>query len=287
MGSRPWLQFYPSDWRGDPKLRICSLAARGLWIEMIALMHEANPRGHLLVNGIAPNEQQLSALTGTNAEQVSIWLSELESAGVFSRTDSGVIYSRRMTRDEQKAEISRKNGLQGGRPKKPGPEPNQNPEANPNGTSQIPDTRYQKKKSLCPKRKRVSYPNDFEAFWKGYPTDANMSKVEAFAQWERLEEEDRAAAAKSLEAFSYYCKRNPDYRPIHACRYLKNRRFDGHVKQVEEVREKQRPSFKFARGAPQYLAWNDYRTARGQPQLHKDEWWFPSEWPPGHPQGVT
>lgn len=39
--SDPWLKFYPTDWRSDPALKMCSLAARGLWIEMIALMHEA------------------------------------------------------------------------------------------------------------------------------------------------------------------------------------------------------------------------------------------------------
>jgi len=48
----PWMKFYPADWRSDPMLRLCSLAARGLWAEMICLMHEAEPYGSLLVNGI-------------------------------------------------------------------------------------------------------------------------------------------------------------------------------------------------------------------------------------------
>jgi len=48
---QPWLKFFPSDWRADPALRMCSLAARGLWIEMLCLMHEARPHGSLLVNG--------------------------------------------------------------------------------------------------------------------------------------------------------------------------------------------------------------------------------------------
>jgi hypothetical protein len=45
------MKFYPSDWRSDPMLRLCSLAARGLWMEMMCLMHEAEPYGSLLVNG--------------------------------------------------------------------------------------------------------------------------------------------------------------------------------------------------------------------------------------------
>src|SRR5690606_7390963 len=94
---------------------MCSLAARGLWIEMLALMHEANPCGHLLVNGIAPNAQQLSVLVGSPAD-VSDLIGELESVDVFSRTDSGVIYSRRMTRDEVKSEEAKANGARGGNP---------------------------------------------------------------------------------------------------------------------------------------------------------------------------
>jgi hypothetical protein len=62
--NRPWMKFYPSDWRADPALRMCSIAARGLWIEMICLMHEAAPRGSLRVNGQAVSEGQLAALAG-------------------------------------------------------------------------------------------------------------------------------------------------------------------------------------------------------------------------------
>ena len=46
-----WFKFYPSDWRADPALRMCSIAARGLWMEMLCVMHEATPRGSLLING--------------------------------------------------------------------------------------------------------------------------------------------------------------------------------------------------------------------------------------------
>jgi hypothetical protein len=282
VGDRPWLKFYPSDWRSDPKLRMCSLAARGLWIEMLALMHEANPRGHLLVNGIAPNNQQLSVLVGTTAD-ISELISELEAVDVFSRTDSGVIYSRRMTRDEEKSEAAKAHGTLGGNPAlrrtvKPGVKGGVKP--------QIPEARGQsleEEKSFRTKRSRVSYPTDFEDFWKAYPTDANMAKGEAFKEWQRLSAEDRQAAFASVEAFRFYCKRQPDYRPVHANRYLKQRRFEGHLKAVSEVRQKTKPSVKLLRGSPPFEAWNAYRARRGQPEITKSEWWFDSEWPPGHP----
>lgn len=116
MSKNPWMKFYPLDWRGDPKLRMCSMAARGLWIEILALMHEASPYGHLLINGKSPTDAQVAVLAGAPSDQVTGLLSELEAAGVFSRTKDSVVYSRRMIRDEKKSAVARKNGGRGGNP---------------------------------------------------------------------------------------------------------------------------------------------------------------------------
>lgn len=265
---------------------MCSLAARGLWIEMLALMHEANPRGHLLVNGIAPSDAQLSALIGSPLDQSLI--TELEQVGVFSRTEDGTIYSRRMTRDEEKAVIYRANGCQGGRPTNPKENQTTNQTQNQKPNTQIPEARNQSldKKILRPKRKSVSYQPEFKEFWKGYPSDANMSKLQAYNEWILLSDEDKNAATASLVAFRYYCKRNPDYRPVHANRYLKHRRFDGHLKAAAEVREKTKPQIKLCRGTPPFEAWQAYRKQVGQPPINTPEWWFPSEYPPGHPSAA-
>jgi hypothetical protein len=112
----PWFKFFPADWRADPALRMCGLAARGLWAECMCLMHEAEPYGHLIVNGHTVTETMLANLTGAGREQVTELLGELESAGVFSRTRKGVIYSRRMTRDDKKTRTASKNGKLGGNP---------------------------------------------------------------------------------------------------------------------------------------------------------------------------
>jgi hypothetical protein len=152
MTSQPWMKFYPSDWRSDQALRVCSLAARGLWIEMLCVMHTATPYGHLLINGSPVSDAQLAMLAGTSPNQISALVGELELAGVFSRTSKGVIYSRRMTRDEKKAVLARKNGKAGGNPNlwktKPNP-PSDNPPDKPyvNGedNAQKPDSRDQKK----------------------------------------------------------------------------------------------------------------------------------------------
>ena len=93
--SQWWFKFQPSSWRSAPELRMCSLAARGLWIDMLCLMHEAEPRGHLLVNGVEVSPKQLAAMSSVPLKQCLALLEELEDAGVFSR-ENGVIFSRRM-----------------------------------------------------------------------------------------------------------------------------------------------------------------------------------------------
>lgn len=114
--SQTWLKFYPSDWRADPALRMCSLAARGLWMEMLCVMHEADPRGSLVVNGKALTEAQVAGLAGCSLKEARRLMSELEVAGVFSREPDNTIFSRRIRRDAEKAEQDRLNGKRGGNP---------------------------------------------------------------------------------------------------------------------------------------------------------------------------
>ena len=112
----PWLKFYSADWRVDAPLRMCSYAARGLWVDMLTLMHEAQPYGHLLVSGMSPSAKDLAGLLGGTEREVTALLVQLEAKRVFSRTDEGVIYSRRMQRDAERAKQDRANGKRGGNP---------------------------------------------------------------------------------------------------------------------------------------------------------------------------
>lgn len=117
MTDRPYFNFYPSDWRGDPRLRMCSLAARGLWIDLISYMHEGTPYGHLTIDGHAPDESEIASLVARPVREVRAALNELTSKNVCSRTDGGVIFSRRMVRDKAKRERDVQNGKGGGNPK--------------------------------------------------------------------------------------------------------------------------------------------------------------------------
>jgi hypothetical protein len=111
----PFMKFFPRDWMGDDRLRLCSLPARGLWIDMLCLMHSAPRRGYLQTATGSPLPlEQLARSTGCSTEEVTRLVSELKAAGVPDCTEHGVIYSRRMVREESKREKCSQAGKQGG-----------------------------------------------------------------------------------------------------------------------------------------------------------------------------
>jgi hypothetical protein len=117
---RPSFQFYPKEWIWDLALRQCSIAARGLWADLLCLMHEGTPYGHLAdERGALPLEFVLR-LVGLPLDEYSRLLAELAERGVFSRTEDRVIFSRRMVRDEERRAQLAENGKRGGRPVKAG-----------------------------------------------------------------------------------------------------------------------------------------------------------------------
>jgi hypothetical protein len=130
----PWFKFYPSDWRADPLLRRCSLSARGLWIELITVMHESADYGHL---DPSLTERDIARLVGSPLKNVRSALAELERNRVFDRGEKRQIVSRRMVRDHAKAMKDKENGRKGGNP---GLMPGVNPEVK----AQIPEARIQR-----------------------------------------------------------------------------------------------------------------------------------------------
>lgn len=109
---RPAFQFYPKEWIWDLNLRQCSAGARGVWADLLCLMHEGTPYGCLS----APLNLVLRVVGLTECEY-SCFLEELGTHQVFSRNDSGMIYSRRMVRDEERRLLNKTNGKSGGNPR--------------------------------------------------------------------------------------------------------------------------------------------------------------------------
>jgi hypothetical protein len=114
----------------DPAVRVCSLAAQGLWINMLCMMFQTG--GYLHLASADSEHKTLGKLTGNRQEMIRKLLGELENAGVFSRTKEGTIYSRRILRDIAKAREDQENGRKGGNPKVlKGVNPPVNPPLNP------------------------------------------------------------------------------------------------------------------------------------------------------------
>jgi hypothetical protein len=142
------MKFYPADWRADPALRSCTIAARGLWIEMLCIMHEAEPYGSLLVKGKRLDKKQLAQLCGIPERECVVLMLELEGFGVFERDLDGTIYSRRMRRDRAKAIEDANHGKGGGNPKLKGKDKGGvNPQDKPEDKAQKLEATLQKKDS--------------------------------------------------------------------------------------------------------------------------------------------
>ena len=104
----------------DPSLRACSLAARGLWIDLLCLMHESPQRGYLLLTKTEPmHDEHIARCVGADQSLISNLIEELSKAGVLEFGDldgRNMICSRRMIRDESKREKCSAAGMRGGNP---------------------------------------------------------------------------------------------------------------------------------------------------------------------------
>lgn len=182
----PWMKFYPADWRADPALRMCSLAARGLWMEMLSIMHEADPRGSLLVNGAPIAAKQLANLCGATLRETITLLTELETSGVFSRAEDGTIFSRRMKRDDAKSARDKANGKTGGNPRlNAGVNPLDKAQS-PESRSQNPEARIQKEPKERTRASALAAPwteADRERFWAAFPN--KVGKADAMKAFDR------------------------------------------------------------------------------------------------------
>lgn len=149
MSGTIWSKFYWSDWQSDPALRLCTYAARGLWMDMLCIAAAHDPIGYVAVAGRPLGATDIARMTGGSEDEAAALLGELARNGVFSRDRHGRIFSRRMTEDAKKAAIARKNGRSGGNPsltKTKGNSTSDNPPDKPPLKTQEPTTSNPEKK---------------------------------------------------------------------------------------------------------------------------------------------
>lgn len=116
MSATLWSKFYWSDWKSDVRVQSCSLAARGLWMEMLCIAAQHNPIGYVAIDGKALGAKEIARHSGATVEETEKLIKELEDAGVFSRDRTSKIYSRRMINESKRREKGKLDGLKGGNP---------------------------------------------------------------------------------------------------------------------------------------------------------------------------
>lgn len=113
----PAMQFYPADWRKDLAVQALGYFERGVWFEMLCLMHESSERGVLLLNGSPMPDEVTARLLGLDNQTFNQTLGKLLTYGVAKRRETdNAIYSKRMVSDEKLCQIRRDAGKLGGNP---------------------------------------------------------------------------------------------------------------------------------------------------------------------------
>ena len=214
-------------------LRLCSIGARGLWTEMMCIMHAAEPYGSLLVNGKRIDKKQLAGLAGISEKECVFLLLELETNGVFSRDEDGTIYSRRMRRDHAKAVKDKENGRGGGNPTlKAGVNPPDNPTVNGGDKAQKPEARDQRldKKDT---REDALLPA-FEAFWKIWPN--KVGKPAALKSYRSAIARGATPEEITAGVWAYIRDKPPDRSWLNPATFLNQNRWEDQPAQVQHGR---------------------------------------------------
>lgn len=117
MSKMPAIQFYPGDWRKDVGVQSLSFHDRGVWFEILMLMHESERRGLLVLNGRAMSEESLSRVLGLDKQSLTTTITTLIDQGIASRDEElGAVMCRRMVRDEALRRVRAECGKLGGNP---------------------------------------------------------------------------------------------------------------------------------------------------------------------------
>lgn len=113
----PAIIFYPGDWKKDPGIQALNFEERGIWFELLLIMHDCPRRGFLEINGAAMSDEIIGKILGIHGNKWKKIKRKLEVTGILSIEEkSGTLFNRRMAREEELREKNRKNGKLGGNP---------------------------------------------------------------------------------------------------------------------------------------------------------------------------
>ena len=113
----PAIQFYPGDWRKDPGIQALDYEERGVWFELLLLMHESPRRGYLELNSAKISDEIIAKILKISEKKWQKIRKKLENTGVVSvELETQILFNRRMARDEEIRQKHRESGKLGGNP---------------------------------------------------------------------------------------------------------------------------------------------------------------------------
>ena len=237
--NRPSQQWFWDDWFAAFDVRLCSLAARGLWIDMLGIMFKAEIRGTLTVNGTQVGSKTLANLTNSQSvKEMKSLLKELERNNVFSRLEDGTIYCRRVFKESsRKEELSRIRSKAG----KKGSDKRwqRSSKENPENIAKIASS--SSSPSSSPSSNAIASSKDiekeFEEFWKFYRSIGNKKddsgdKGEARKAYKTLRKTiEKTIIANSVHGYGDFLKRkriddNFTQRKMYGSTFLRSKRWE-------------------------------------------------------------
>jgi hypothetical protein len=179
---KPATLWFWDDWFSSFDVRACSLAARGLWVDMLGIMARAEIKGTLAINGKQLDDKTLATISGITITGIKPLLIELEDNGVFSKLSDGTIINRRMFNESERKElisqIRSRAGKKGAKTR--WQTDNKNDFANgKNGTSNPSSSSNQSNKKDSRESSIAESPGDrtFEEIWEIWPRKEDKGKA--------------------------------------------------------------------------------------------------------------
>jgi hypothetical protein len=117
MAKNPSSTWYFNDWENDPELKVCSLAAQGLWKRLLCIAARSPEHGIVQIgsqqSGLPDGLAQIASAVGRPPDEIAPLIDELLSSGTASRDRKGRIYCRRMVRAAGLSQKMSANGKRG------------------------------------------------------------------------------------------------------------------------------------------------------------------------------
>ena len=165
-------------------------------MDMLMLMHDANPRGFLVscqADNVPMDARELARLTMGETAEVEILLQELQQRRVCSMTEDGIVYNRRMADREDLSAIRRDAGRKGAEARW---HEHKQKQSKPDGKHSKSDGKREWQNVVSgngngngsgngsESKQPKSNPEDFDRFWTAYPRKAG--KGAARKAWLKL-----------------------------------------------------------------------------------------------------